>query len=152
MQRTIEEELARNGHSFFQTVGDSMEPLLHNRKSTVIIQAKKAPLKKYDVALYHRPTGEYVLHRVLKVLDGAYVICGDNRMWKETVPEAWVIGVMTDYYPDERDRPISCSSEVYQRYLKTLRRRYWLLWMRAFPGRVRRKMISLVQRWRKKAF
>ena len=43
MQRTIEEELARNGHSFFQTVGDSMEPLLHNRKSTVIIQAKKAP-------------------------------------------------------------------------------------------------------------
>lgn len=152
MEQKIEQELAAHGHSFFQTVGDSMEPLLHNRKSTVIIQAQKAHLKKYDVALYRRPTGEYVLHRVLKVLDGAYLICGDNRIQKEIVPEAWIIGVMTDYYPDEHNKPVSCGSEVYRQYLKTLWWRYWLLWMRAFPVRVRRKMISLVQRWRKKAF
>ena len=152
MQRTIEEELARNGHSFFPDGGGQHGAAAPQPEKHGDHPGKKGALKKYDVALYHRPTGEYVLHRVLKVLDGAYVICGDNRIWKETVPEAWVIGVMTDYYPDERDRPISCSSEVYQRYLKTLRRRYWLLWMRAFPGRVRRKMISLVQRWRKKAF
>ena len=142
-QRRIEQELAINGHSFFQTVGDSMEPMLHNRKSTVVIAAKKAPLKKYDVALYRRPTGEYVLHRVLKVLDGAYLICGDNRIWKEMVPEAWVIGVVTDYYPDEHDRPVSRKSEVYQQYLKTLWWRYSLLWIRAFPGRARHKMVSL---------
>lgn len=145
-QRTIEQELAVNGRSFFQTVGDSMEPLLHNRKSTVVIEAKKAPLKKYDVALYHRPTGEYVLHRVLKVLDDAYLICGDNRIWKETVPEAWVIGVMTDFYPDEQNRPISCNSEEYQQYLKTLWWRYSFLWMRALPGRVCHKMISLFRK------
>lgn len=143
-QRTIEQELAVNGHSFFQTVGDSMEPLLHNRKSTVVIAAKQGRLKRYDVALYHRPTGEYVLHRVLKVLDEAYLICGDNRVWKETVPEEWIIGVMTDFYPDEHSNPISCNSKIYQQYLKTLWRRYFLLKIRSFSGRIRRKAASLV--------
>lgn len=143
MQRTIEEELALNGHSFFQTVGDSMEPLLHNRKSTVVIEGKKESLKRYDVALYRRPsTGAYVLHRVVKVLDGAYLICGDNRIWRETVPDGWVIGVMIGYYEDEQDRYISCESESYQKYLKTLKWRYAALWLRALPGRVRRKLYS----------
>ena len=140
MRRTIEEELALNGHSFFQTVGDSMEPLLHNRESTVVIEAKRTPLKRYDVALYRRPaTGAYVLHRVVKVLDDAYLICGDNRTWRETVPDEWVIGVMTGYYEKEQDRYISCESTPYQSYLKTLRLRYAVLWLRALPGQVWRR-------------
>ena len=69
----MEQELALYGYGLFQTVGDSMEPLLHNRISTVLIEIPKSPLKKYDVALYRRPRGEYVLHRVVKVLDTADV-------------------------------------------------------------------------------
>ena len=97
MPQTIEQELATRGRSLFQTVGNSMEPLLHNRKSTVVIEKKQNRLKTGDVALYRRPAGEYVLHRVVKVLDGAYLICGDNRLWKEAVPEEWDIGVMVGY-------------------------------------------------------
>ena len=123
-----------------------MEPLLHNRKSTVVIEAKQDRLKKYDVALYRRPTGEYVLHRVLKVLDGAYLICGDNRVWKERVPEGWVIGVMTGYYADERDCYLPCGSESYRVYLKTLPSRYARLWLRALPGRIRRKAAALIKK------
>lgn len=140
MTKRIEQEIAAHGHSFFQTVGDSMEPLLHNRKSTVVIEAKQGRLKKYDVALYRRPAGEYVLHRVLKVMDGAYLICGDNRTWRETVPEAWVIGVMVGYYQDEQNQYTSCDSVTYQKYLRSLPRRQFLLWLRALPGRVRRKI------------
>ena len=142
--RTIEQELAVHGHGFFQTVGNSMEPLLHNRKSTVVIAAKQGRLKRYDVALYHLPTGEYVLHRVIKVLDGSYLIRGDNCIWDEVVPEAQIIGVMTDYYPNEHSDPISCNSKIYQQYLKTLWRRYFLLKIRSFSGRIRRKVASLV--------
>lgn len=145
--RTIEEDLAVSGHSFFQTVGDSMEPLLHNRKSTVVIEAKKAPLKRNDVALYRRPsTGAYVLHRVVKVLDGAYLICGDNRLWQEKVPDGWVIGVMTGCYQDEQNIYISCDGEVYQRYLKALPGLRRKLWLRALPGRIREKAASLIRR------
>lgn len=143
--RTIEQELAWNGHSFFQTVGNSMEPLLHHRKSTVVVESKQKPLKRYDVALYRRPTtGAYVLHRVIKVLDNtSYLICGDNRLHCEVVPDAWVIGVMTGYYGNEQDEYISCESERYQKYMKTLKLRYAALWMRALPGRIWRVFFRL---------
>ena len=139
---TIEQELAMHGHSFFQTVGDSMEPLLHNRKSTVVIQAKKGRLKPYDVALFRRPTGKYVLHRVIKVFNDAYLICGDNRVWREIVPEAWVIGVMIGYYEDEENVYISCDSENYRCYLKTLHLRYPVLWIKALPMRLIGKIMN----------
>ena len=139
IRRTIEQELAQNGRAVIQTVGASMEPLLHNRKSTVALIAKQGRLKKQDVALYRRPNGEYVLHRVVKVLDGAYLIRGDNCIGSETVPEAWVIGVMAGYFAGEQDRYISCDSRIYRRYLKTLALRRWRLWLRALPGRVWRR-------------
>ena len=140
--QTIEQELALHGHGLFQTVGDSMEPLLHNRKSTVVIEIPKGPLKKYDVALYRRPRGEYVLHRVVKVLEGAYLICGDNRIRREEVPAQWVIGVMAGYYEDERNIYISCGSDGYRSYLKTLKGRRGILWLRSLFRRIGRKLSS----------
>ena len=64
-----------------------------------MLAAKQGPLQVRDVVLYRHPAGEYVLHRVVKVLDGAYLIRGDNCIGSETVPAAWVIGVMTGYLP-----------------------------------------------------
>lgn len=141
MNSTIEQELALHGHGFFQTVGDSMEPLLHNRKSTVVIERVKEPLKKYDVALYRRPTGEYVLHRIIKVCGQEYLICGDNRTWREKVPEAWIIGVMTGYYGDERNAYVSCESKLYRSYMKSLGLRHCVLRLKSLPGRVGRKLL-----------
>ena len=141
IRRTIEEELALNGHGLFHTVGNSMEPLLHNRKSIVAIEAKKAPLKKDDVALYRRPNGEYVLHRVMKALDGAYLIRGDNCSWQERVPEEWIIGVMTGYFEGEQNDFVSCENKKYQCYLKRikLRKRFW--YVRIFLRKVKRKLL-----------
>lgn len=115
-----------------------MEPLLHNRKSTVVIEKKRNTLKKYDVALFCRPTGEYVLHRVIKVMDKAYLICGDNRVYKEYVPEEWVIGVMTGYFENESNYYVSCSGEEYRRYLKKLKVQYARLWLNSLFKRLER--------------
>ena len=140
MRRTIEEQLALCGRGFFQTVGDSMEPLLHNRRSTVVIEQMEEPIKRGDVVLYRRPAGEYVLHRVVKELEGAYLICGDNRIWREKVPADWIIGVMAGYYEDENDKYTPCKSLAYQRYLRTLKLRYGVLWLRALPRRIGRRL------------
>lgn len=136
-KRTIEQELDVHGRSFFQTVGNSMEPILHNRKSTVVIEKKRAPLKHYDVALYHSPTDEYVLHRVIKVKHGEYLICGDNCLSMERVPEEWVIGVMVGYYEDEKNNYISCESDIYRKYLETLKKRHFLLWRHNLVNRIK---------------
>ncbi len=138
--RTIEQELEEQGHSFFQTVGDSMEPLLHNRKSTVVIEKVSGELQKYDVALYRRPTGEYVLHRVIKVRQKDYLICGDNRFHREAVPKEWILGLMAGFYPDEGEKYISCGDKEYQKYLKTISWRHGLRWVKALLGRMYRKL------------
>ena len=141
MRQTIEQELNEHGYGLFQTVGDSMEPLLHSRRSTVMIERADGPLRRYDVALYRRPAGEYVLHRVIKVLDGAYLICGDNRTRRENVPAEWVIGVMAGFYTDERDVYVSCKDVSYQRYLRMLPVRYGALLFREKLRRMRRKWL-----------
>ena len=63
--RTIEEELALTGRALSWTVGVSMEPLLHHRRSTVVIESPHGPLKRGDVALYRNARNDYVLHRVI---------------------------------------------------------------------------------------
>ena len=148
IRRTIEEELALNGHGLFHTVGNSMEPLLHNRKSIVAIEATHVPSKKDDVALYRRPNGEYVLHRVMKVLNGAYLIRGDNCSWQEKVPEEWVIGVMTGYFEKGKDEYVSCESGRYRRYLNTLEMRRGIRRLRMLLKRIKRKLFP--QRPRKR--
>lgn len=137
---TIEKSLREQERILLQTTGISMEPLLHNRKSTVVIERVSGTLKKYDVALFRRPSGEYVLHRVWKVRKRDYLICGDNGIYMEPVFKEAVMGVMTGFYPDEGEEFISCEDGRYRRYLRTLGVRYGVRWVRAMIGRVRRKL------------
>lgn len=119
-----------------------MEPLLHNRKSTVVIEKAEFPLKKYDVVLFRRPTEEYVLHRVVKTAGDVYIIQGDNCIGKETVPKERIIGVMTGYYEDENDNYISCEDERYRYYLKALKFRRRKTKLKNILSRVYRKVSS----------
>ena len=137
---TIEEQLQKNGLWLFQTVGDSMEPILHNRESTVQITAGNKDLRKYDVVLYKRPAGTYVLHRIRRIRGNMLYICGDNRVGLEKVPREWVLGKMTGYYPDTGTNFIDCTDPEYQGYVKKLPLRYAKLWIRLLPGRILRKI------------
>lgn len=121
---TIEEIIEKNGKYLSTTVGDSMEPLLRHRSNTVVIKRAEQPLKKYDVPLYRRPDGKYVLHRIVAVREkkGYYSIVGDNRWKKEKVPFSWIVGVMEGYY--EGDRYISVEDEDYLKYVRKLTRNY----------------------------
>lgn len=138
---SIEQGLEKQERILLQTVGTSMEPLLHERKSSVVIEKPPEKLKKYDVVLFRRPTGEYVLHRVLKVRRGDYLICGDNGIQREPVGREQILGIMTGFYPDESSRFVSCGDEGYRRYLRTLGRRYCVRWIKALPGRVYRRFM-----------
>lgn len=62
------------------TAGTSMLPMLGDRTDTVILVKPDGPLKKYDVALYKRENGDFVLHRVVKTAKDGYGMCGDNQL------------------------------------------------------------------------
>ena len=54
---TFEEEIAKNGRLIYTNVGDSMMPLLREKRDLLIIEKAGGRLKKYDVPLYRRAGG-----------------------------------------------------------------------------------------------
>ena len=77
---SLEEELRSGKTCVSTTVGDSMEPMLRNRRDTIIIEPVHGRLKRYDLPLYRRPDGKYVLHRILHVKKEGYIICGGQSL------------------------------------------------------------------------
>lgn len=79
MWPVMEEQINAGKSVCFRPGGISMLPLIRPGVDTVLI--KKAPdkLKKYDLALYRRKNGTFVLHRVVGVKNGTYTMRGDNQ-------------------------------------------------------------------------
>ena len=99
MNENIEKILAEDGFYVSTTVGVSMFPMLRNRKDRVVIRpVGEERLKKFDLPLYRRPDGKYVLHRIIGVREGYYIIRGDNTYRKEKVPDHWIIGYVEEFY------------------------------------------------------
>ena len=123
---TFEEILTRDGRLVYTSVGDSMWPLIRQGRDLLVIERPKGRLKKYDVPLYKRESGQYVLHRVLRVRENDYVICGDNRWHRETgITDENIIGVLTAVIRDGKELPVTDL-----RY-----RLYAHLWCDLFPLR-----------------
>lgn len=99
MDRDKLRPIFNDGHYYSVPRGVSMWPLIKTPDCVVNIVPVDRPLKRYDVALYHRvSTDQYVLHRILKVEDGCYIFYGDNCWQKEIVPKDLVVGIATKYY------------------------------------------------------
>lgn len=139
---TLEQELRAGRVCASTTSGDSMYPMLRNRRDVVVIEPLSGRLKRYDLPLYRRPDGQYVLHRILHVREKGYVICGDNRWHREyPVPHEWILGVVTGFY--RGDSYISVNAPGYRFYVHL-----WcdLFWVRALILRAR----SIWRRMKKK--
>lgn len=93
---SFEKVLAEKGFLVYGIHGISMQPMLRQKRDTVIIRPAKGRLRRYDVALYRYPSGKYVLHRVIRVLpNGRYIIRGDNLYSDETtITDANILGVL----------------------------------------------------------
>lgn len=72
------EELRAGRSLIVPTVGTSMQPLLHQGETRVVLEPLSGQPQKGDVLLYRRPTGEYVLHRVVRVTNGVCYLRGDH--------------------------------------------------------------------------
>ena len=103
----FEDVIAEKGKLIYTNVGDSMYPLIQPR-DLLVIQKVTRRLQKFDVPLYKRDTGQYVLHRIMKIeRDGSYVMCGDNRCYPEHgISDRHIIGVLTDIIRDGRTIPV----------------------------------------------
>lgn len=114
---SFEEELEKSGKLVYTTVGVSMRPLIKQDRDIAIISKPRERLKKFDVALYKRPNGQYVLHRVVKVLGNGYVILGDNCISKEyNIKDSQILGVLTSL--NRNGKEIDLNSFGYKLYVR----------------------------------
>ena len=105
---TFEEELNRTGQIVYTNLGDSMMPLIREKRDLLVVKKPEGRLKKYDVPLYKRDNGVYVLHRILKVRKDDYVICGDNRYHREYgIQDRHIIGVLSAVVRDGKTIPVT---------------------------------------------
>ncbi len=66
--------------------GNSMCPFLHPG-DTVYLDLPTRPLRRGDIVLFTRPSGQYVLHRICqRCSDGSFLLLGDNQTVREPVP------------------------------------------------------------------
>ncbi len=150
MNGSIEEQLKREGFYVSTTVGTSMRPMLRNRHDRVILRAvgEEEILSKYDLPLYLRPDGKYVLHRIIGVRDGYYIIRGDNTYQKEKIPREWILGVVTEFYRGKRHVLSSARSyRIYAAVWQTIYPiRLPLYKLRLLAGKIKRKLFPKKQK------
>ena len=123
---TFEELLTRDGKLTYRTKGVSMEPMLRQDRDLISVTVPSARLKRFDVALYKR-NGSDVLHRVIRLKDGAYLIRGDNTYRTETVPFENVYGVLAGFVRKGREH--SVTEKGYRAYVRVWNAIYPLRWL-----------------------
>ena len=124
---TFEELLDEKGFLVYTNVGWSMHPLLRERQDIIEVR-KKEPgrCKKYDVVLYKR-NGQYILHRILKVLPDEYVVAGDHNSFLDpNITDDDILGVMKRIVRNGKE--ISVEDTLYKLYVH--------LWCDCYPLRM----------------
>lgn len=111
------ERLSEGQTVTFSPRGISMLPMLRQGLDTVELSAVPGKLKKYDLPLYQRENGQYVLHRIVAVGE-TYTCVGDNQFVLEAGlrPEQ-MLAVVTAFTRNDRCIPVECLSyRIYCRF------------------------------------
>ncbi len=98
----IQERLEAGQSVRFSPRGISMLPMLRQGTDSVVLSALPERLQRYDLPLYQRENGQYVLHRVIGVGD-TYTCMGDNQFTPEPgLDHRQMIGLVTGFYRGEK--------------------------------------------------
>lgn len=91
----------------FSPMGTSMLPMLREERDSVVLSPVPQRLRKYDLPLYQRDNGAYILHRVAAVGE-TYTCIGDNQfVYEHGVRPDQVIAVVTGFRRKGRDHTVA---------------------------------------------
>ena len=125
----IRERLSAGCSVQFFPKGTSMLPMLRQGKDSVVLSPLPEQLKKYDLPLYRRDNGQYVLHRIVAV-GATYTCIGDNQVVKETgLRREQMIGLVTAFSRGDGYCPVTrwhyrlyCRVWHYSRWVRRILR------------------------------
>ena len=133
----IRERLDAGQSVRFSPRGTSMLPMLRQGTDSVVLSPLPERLKKYDLPLYQRDNGQYVLHRIVAVGE-TYTAVGDNQFDLEPgLRQDQMIALVTGFYRGDQFHAVTEPGyRLYCRYWHYSRpiRRFW----RRVKGFIRR--------------
>ncbi len=139
--KSFEDLLLLDGTFIYTAVGVSMYPLILQHKDVLTI-VRADEVKKYDVVLFKRDNGSYVLHRCLAIKGDKYVMCGDNQYRKEIIYKRQILGVLTQINRD--GKILTMDDPKYIKYVHRISDHFALraakLFLKSLPGRIKRKL------------
>ena len=124
----------------FSPRGISMLPMLRQGIDCVVFSPVPGKLKKYDLPLYRRDNGQYVLHRIVEVGD-TYTCVGDNQFVLEKgLRQDQMIALVTAFTRGKRQYSVDALGyRIYCRFWHYSRpvRHFWrrgIGWLRRHLG------------------
>lgn len=124
----MEEQIYAGKTVRFGPKGISMLPLIRQNIDSIVLKKAPAVLKKYDLPLYIRDDGHFVLHRVVGKNRNGYIMCGDNQsVYEHGVRHDQILAVAVGMY--RGNDYISFDNKTYIKYThrqvrKRLAKRY----------------------------
>jgi len=108
----IKESLMSDKKVKFVPFGDSMLPTLAGGCDLVTL-VKPDKIKAMDICLYEREDHTYVLHRLVKIYRGEYLMMGDNQeVIEHGIHQSDIIAVVEDF--EHGKNHISCQNFCYR--------------------------------------
>lgn len=110
------EVLNSGGEFTLYPKGTSMLPLIRQKRDAVVLVKPPERLLRRDIPLYRRQKGQFVLHRIISVMQtGDYILCGDNQIALErNIKHSQIIAVVIAFIRD--GKRISTDSFFYKLY------------------------------------
>ena len=110
----IIEKLDSEGSVIMSITGNSMYPMMSHRRDCVTL-TRPTVIKNHDVVLFKRESGKYVLHRIIKVKNGKFNICGDNTFTVDKdISQNQIIAVVTAF--ERNGKHVDVKSFFYRMY------------------------------------
>ena len=136
----MKEVIESGGEFTFRPHGTSMMPLIREGVDQVVL-VKADSIKAGDAVFYLRDNGQFVLHRIVKIKNGGYVMCGDNQVSLEYgITDKHILAKMKAVIRD--GQVIDETNDKYRRYVKGLGRRRFKKRVRSFLSRIKRKIFK----------
>lgn len=136
----IIQEVLDSGGTFSLTItGTSMYPTILGGRDKVTLVKAPEKLQKYDLPLYRRKSGQFVLHRIVDVAeDGTFTCCGDHQ-WdlEKGLRQEQMIGLATEFV--RKGKRFQADNKFYLLWVH--------FWVRVLPNR--KKWFTFDQRFRR---
>lgn len=117
MEELMVEKLKLGGKVRFTPTGISMLPMLRDRKDAVVLEPLSHEPEKYEIFLYKRKNGAFVLHRMIGKNEKGLIFRGDHQYRDEMgiCPED-IIGIVTGF--TRKGKSYQMEDMIYQIYAR----------------------------------